>query len=131
MMDHVAPEDHLAGRLEHADLTRCADGAEWTRWEIHLAARITTLQAQLVLFRAVPEMLCFGRGLRQGAAGFSHLVVLSIRNSAWHAAAGDVGRAVGAGDLGVAVAVGDLERFAGAVGVTPTVTGERHFAGDD
>src|ERR1700684_4209274 len=32
VMDHVAPEDGLAGRLEHADLTRGADGTEWTRW---------------------------------------------------------------------------------------------------
>src|SRR5579863_7630707 len=72
VMDHVAVEDRLAAGLEHADLARAAFRAERPGREIRVAAFVAALQAEFTGLGAVPKMLRFRRGLRQGAAWFGH-----------------------------------------------------------
>src|SRR6476469_1516038 len=58
VMDHVAVEDRLAGRGEHADLACGALRTEWPRREINMTAFVAALQAKFAGLGAVPEVLC-------------------------------------------------------------------------
>src|ERR1700730_938052 len=69
---HIRVEPALAARREHADVARRASRAERPRREIHLAARVAALEAQLARPRAVPEMLRLGCRLRPRASSFGH-----------------------------------------------------------
>jgi hypothetical protein len=57
---------------EHADVARGAGRAEGPRREIHLAAGVAALQAQLARSRAIPEMLRLGCRLRPRPSSFGH-----------------------------------------------------------